>query len=184
MLQFTTATTEDQLNQILELQYSNLPEQLSEQDIKSDGFLTCRHDLDLMRRMNTPHPHIIALEDDHVQGYALVLRQEMKGSVPILDPLFAKINTLKWNGQAMNEWSFFVMGQICVAKSHRGQGVFSGLYQKMREEYATTYQICITEVSARNARSQQAHEKVGWETAHSYTAPDGHPWNLLVWHWC
>lgn len=48
MIEFTTATNPTELLQILELQQQNLPEKLSETDKKEQGFVTVRHDLELL----------------------------------------------------------------------------------------------------------------------------------------
>jgi RimJ/RimL family protein N-acetyltransferase len=73
------------------------------------------------------------------------------------------------------------MGQICVAKAFRGQGVFDGLYAKMRTICAGEFDFTITEVAARNTRSMRAHERVGFKTLHQYDdTSSGETWRLIL----
>lgn len=51
------ALSKADLQGILALQQQNLPSALSPEE---QGFVTVRHDLPLLRKMNTPHPHRIA----------------------------------------------------------------------------------------------------------------------------
>jgi L-amino acid N-acyltransferase YncA len=49
-----------------------------------------------------------------------------------------------------------------------GQGVFDLLYAGHREHYARSYQLLVTEISARNARSLRAHQRVGFSELTRY----------------
>ena len=61
------------------------------------------------------------------------------------------------------------MGQVCVAKEFRGQGVFHQLYAAHKSLLSKQYNYCITEVSTRNLRSLQAHFVVGFELLYHFT---------------
>lgn len=181
-LQFTTVTTPVEVQQILDLQAQNLAPALSAEAIASQGFVTVRHDPDVLQRMNDATPAIIAKDGDVLAGYALVMPREFAAAVPILLPMFEMLNGLSWRGenlQAHARW--FVMGQICVAEGYRGQGVFDGLYLKMKEVYRPHYDFTVTEVAERNTRSMRAHERVGFETLHVYPdATTGEVWRVIV----
>jgi len=62
------------------------------------------------------------------------------------------------------------MGQICVAKSHRRMGVFKGLYNYMAKVMKAQFDKIITEVSANNQRSLDAHLYSGFNILLEYTA--------------
>jgi hypothetical protein len=115
-------------------------------------------------------------------GYALVMRREFEKDIPVLQPMFGQFNDLVYNGKKLGDQSYFVMGQICVAKPYRGMGVFAGLYAKMREEMAPHFQYVITEIDKKNTRSQRAHEKVGFKTIAEYHSDfDNEDWLIVLW---
>ena len=64
--------------------------------------------------------------------------------------------------------SFYVMGQICIAESCRGGGLFDALYAAHRAQFADRYELIVSEISARNGRSLRAHERVGFSTLTKY----------------
>lgn len=176
---FGPAGGAEDLNQILVLQQSNLPENLDREEILSQGFVTVRHDFALLQAMNAAAPHIVAKYHDQVVGYALTMLPSFADRVPILDHMFDRINTLSWKGRPLVDWRYYAMGQVCVAKSFRGQGVFDGLYEGHRRYLSPAFEAVITEVSTRNTRSLRAHERVGFETLEVYRAPDGQEWALI-----
>jgi RimJ/RimL family protein N-acetyltransferase len=173
--------TDQQLEQILQLQRRNTVAALSIDEVAAQGFVTVQHDLDLLREMNQVDQHIIALRDQRVIGYALVMQREFEARLPILKPLFGQIRSLTHNGRSVEDYRYFIMGQVCVAKPFRGQGVFEGLYQCMRRCYGGRYDFVITEVATRNQRSIRAHEKVGFRLLRSYK--HGEQWDLIYWDW-
>ncbi|WP_052085232.1 GNAT family N-acetyltransferase [Cellulophaga sp. E6(2014)] len=61
------------------------------------------------------------------------------------------------------------MGQICVSKNHRTQGVFRGLYAHMKKHLEQKYDTIITEIDSLNNRSMQAHKAVGFKEMVRYT---------------
>ena len=132
MITYGISTTEEELKGILELQQNNLQRNISPEELKSQGFVTVEHDLDLLTRMNSPYGHIIAKEDDKVVGYTLVELPEWKYEIPVLIEMFDQIDSITYEGESLGESKYFTMGQVCVAKSHRGQGVFAGLYAEIK----------------------------------------------------
>ena len=74
------------------------------------------------------------------------------------------------------------MGQICVDKNYRKQGIFRGLYRFYKEELQHQFDYLITEVAAINLRSMQAHEAVGFKIIDTYQE-DGIVWNIMLWDW-
>ena len=134
MVHYSIAKTASDLYEILALQKKNLPQNLSKNEIKSQGYVTVSHSYDLLAEMNTKKAHIIAKSNEKVIGYALVMLEMFKDRIPVLIPMFEQIKTLKWKGKSMLEIPFFIMGQVCIEKSFRRQGIFSGLFQKMKLE--------------------------------------------------
>ena len=178
----TQATHKSQLKGILELQEANLRENLDESTRNTEGFLTVSHSLELLEEMNRKIRHIIAIDHDKVVGYALAMSGEMRDRLPVLEPMFQKIDTISFRGKPLKESNYYVMGQICIAREYRGAGLFSGLYEKHRECYANNHHYLITEVSGHNQRSLRAHEKQGFQTILKYRDETDH-WHLILWDW-
>jgi ribosomal protein S18 acetylase RimI-like enzyme len=162
------------LEQILDLQRCNLPRSLDAPTATQQGFVTVEHDLDVLRRMHELEPSIVARSGASLAGYALVMPVPCRGFVPVLEPMFQRLEGLKRR--------FYVMGQICVDRPWRGRGVFDSLYRAHRDHLSDRYDLVVTEVSARNSRSLRAHLRVGFRELERYRdATDD--WVLLSWDW-
>jgi hypothetical protein len=181
-IQFGVAVREDELRQILELQKSNHSEGIGEEQKFSEGFVTVQHNMELLIKMNSIAPQIIAKEGDKVVGYGLVIRPELKFVVPILIPMFDLIETLYYKGKLLNSCRYYVMGQICVAQGHHSNGIFEGLCKKHRDVYSPEYDLCLTEVATRNRRSMKAHNRIGFKTIHTFRN-SSEEWNIVLWDW-
>ena len=181
-IRFTTVTQAGEVGQIAELQAANLRSALTPEAAASQGFVTVRHALDVLDRMNQTAPGVIAKDGDRIVGYALVMPREFAADVPILAPLFQMLEGLAWKGVPLRESPrWFVMGQICIAEGYRGRGIFDGLYRAMADEYRDRYDFTVTEVAARNTRSLRAHARAGFRTLHVYPDPStGEEWHVIV----
>lgn len=162
------------------LQRANLPARLTEQEARREGFVTVEHDLDLLTRMNTPHPHIVARAAGEIIGYALVMGREMAKSIPVLLDMFEQINAIVYRGNRLGQSRYVVMGQICIAKAWRGKGVFAGLYEAMARRLSGHFDYIITEIALRNTRSMRAHEKAGFEKVLEYRGATGEDWTIVL----
>ena len=69
--------------------------------------------------MHAQIPQIVAVKNQMLAGYALSMTQELKASVPVLIPLFERLDKLSYNGRAVKDLSYYLMGQICVDKAFR-----------------------------------------------------------------
>jgi ribosomal protein S18 acetylase RimI-like enzyme len=168
---------EAELAQILELQQRNLPRNLDERDIAENGFVTVEHTLDVLRRMHALAPSIVAKDGAELAGYALVMPVECRSFVPVLQPMFQRLEAL-----GIFQRRFYVMGQICLAEPYRGRGVFDLLYRAHHERLRDRFDAVVTEVSVRNPRSLRAHQRVGFEELERYRdATD--EWVVLIWNW-
>lgn len=181
-LLFTTATTDAELHQILALQQQNLYKNTPQEYQKDQGFTTVEHTFEVLKTMNDALPQVIAKDGDEVVGYALVMPRTFGALVPELTPMFDIVGELLWKNIPIHQQRFYVMGQICVAQSHRGQGIFDGLYAQHRQQFSADFDLCVTEIAVRNTRSARAHERVGFQQIHTY---QDHTdlWNVVVWDW-
>ena len=171
-----------ELEQILALQRKNLKQELPEEELRSQGFVTVQHDLAALEQMHALAPSVIALQGSELVAYALMMPRECRALMPVLVPMFELFDRLEYRGKPMNDYRFYVMGQICIGKAHRGKGLFELLYHKHRELYQPRFDFIITEVAVRNQRSLRAHERVGFQTVHTYRdATD--EWAVVLWDW-
>jgi ribosomal protein S18 acetylase RimI-like enzyme len=176
MLTYTLSTTEDELRQILELQQCNLPSFITEDERKKEGFVTVQHDFNLLKEMHFKCPHTLAKDGDTIVGYALSMHPDFGEHIEILRPMFAQIKEAK--NQYFDSATYMVMGQICIAKEYRKQGIFRNLYETMKTTLLSDYSAIVTEVDSNNERSLNAHYAVGFEDLGRYTS-EGKEWVLL-----
>ena len=179
IITYGRAETRKDLESILALQQLNLPSVLNEDEILEQGFVSVEHSLLLLRLLNAPDAHIIAKDNHELVGYTLVMNSNHRKAIPMLVPMFEKIDQLKLKGRSLNN-NYVVMGQVCIAKAYRGIGVFSGLYTHMIKVLSHKFQFLITEVSTKNQRSIRAHEKFGFTSLLIYTDADGVEWSILI----
>ncbi|MCX2761580.1 GNAT family N-acetyltransferase [Aquimarina muelleri] len=174
---YTLTTCDEELEQIIKLQQNNLPSFISKKEKEAEGFVTVTHDLSILRKMNSKQPHIVAKDKDKVVGYALSMLKDFKDDIEILKPMFAMID----NHLDLSS-SYVVMGQVCIDKVYRRQGIFRGLYQAMKNELEKKYDFLITEVASNNIRSLQAHQAIGFKTLITYQS-NNIQWHLIYWDW-
>ncbi len=180
-VQFTTVSTDREVQQILDLQAANHISSQTPELIESQGFVTVRHDPDVLLAMNRARPSVIAKDGDKLAGYCLVMPREFRDRVPILQPMFDMLDGLHWHGKSLRDLRWFVMGQVCVAEGYRGQGVFDGMYRHLREVCRGDFDFVVTEISARNPRSLAAHRRVGFEDLHVFSDPvAGELWHIVA----
>ena len=164
MIIYKRASTLKELEQILLLQKTNLPENLSDIEKTEQGFVTVKHTLEILKKMNDVCPHTIAIHNNKVIGYALSMTKDFAEDITVLKPMFLEINSL------IIDIAYIVMGQICIDKKFRKQGVFRDLYSFMKEQVAKKHQLIITEIDFKNKRSLVAHEKIGFKKLNTYVA--------------
>ncbi|MBS2027507.1 MAG: GNAT family N-acetyltransferase [Deltaproteobacteria bacterium] len=177
MLEVRPVSSDHDLEQILALQRQNLARSLTSEQVSSEGFVTVEHTLEALEKMHALEPSIVAVDGAALVGYALVMPVACRAFLPILEPMFERFEAL-----GLMRERFYVMGQICVAESWRGRGVFDLLYQGHRDRFRGHDDSVITEVATRNTRSMRAHERVGFKVIDRYRdATD--EWAIIRWDW-
>jgi GNAT superfamily N-acetyltransferase len=174
---YKRASTLNELEQIRALQLQNSYQNISSEEKLQEGFVTVQHSVALLEQMNYACAHIIAKDNDIVVGFALVMLSSFRNEIKALIPMFERIGEL-----VSKDKTYAVMGQICVDKDHRKQGIFRGLYHFYKEELQHQFDYLITEVAAINLRSMQAHEAIGFKIIDTYDE-DGIVWNIILWDW-
>jgi ribosomal protein S18 acetylase RimI-like enzyme len=178
---FEVASTDKHFEQILQLQKQNLFSAISEEQQAQQGFVFAEHTISLLKMMAAELPQVIAVSNGKVIGYNLAMPVSMKNEIPSLVPMFAEFERSKYKGRPLTSYHFMVGGQVCVDKDFRGQGLLSRLYHETRNRLSSGYELCVTEVSARNTTALKAHQKMGFEVVSTYH--DGKElWKVVVWN--
>lgn len=183
MIIYTSADSNKDLEGILALQQLNLPINLSSKEIASEGFLTVVHRLADLRSMNAVEKHIVAKEDDKVIAYVLAMTKASQNDIAVLKPMFQTFDSIYFDNRPVSSYNYIVVGQVCVDRKYRGQGVFDKCYETYKEKFQSTYDFAITEIATRNSRSINAHRRIGFKQLHRYVAPNGEEWSMVVWKW-
>jgi len=183
MITYTTSKTQEELEQILALQKQNLAVRLTVEEITAQGFVTVSHRYEDLYKMNEREAHVIAKDNDRVIAYLLAMTVHARFDIPILRPMFEMFEEVMYQQKKIADYNYMVVGQVCVAAGYRGQGIFDACYAAYKNYYKDKYDFAITEIATRNQRSLNAHKRVGFKTIHTYIAPDGEEWNIVLWEW-
>ncbi|HEU4902039.1 MAG TPA: GNAT family N-acetyltransferase [Flavisolibacter sp.] len=183
MIHYKKAGTQAELKGILHLQQQNLAPALTEAEMNSQGFVTVMHSLEMLQRLNDIEPHIIAKDNENVVAYLLAMTAQSQDNIPVLRPMFGLFRNVPFAGKTIADFHYLVVGQVCVDKNYRSQGILDDCYAFYRQAYQNTYDFAVTEIAANNPRSLRAHKRVGFEDVYRYTAPDGVEWVIVVWNW-
>lgn len=172
------ASNDKELYEILDLQKQNLKHTLTSESKLKEGFVTVKHSFEVLKRMNDKCAHCIAKDNDKVVGYALCMLNEFRNEVPELVAMFNYMDGII-ESKGLTELNYFIMGQVCVDNSYRGQGIFRGLYSFLNSELKKNFDAVVTEVNTKNRRSSDAHKAVGFELLDTHT-DDGEDWELII----
>jgi len=183
MIIYTTAQSENDLHGILNLQKANLRINLSEAEINSQGFVTVVHSFSDLKKLNDIEAHVIAKEGERVVAYLLAMTAKSRNDIPILLPLFEMFERVSFGTELISNCNYIVVGQVCVAKEYRGQGVLAKTYLKYKERFEDKYDFAITEIDNSNQRSLHAHRKIGFIEIHRYMSSSKTEWVVVTWDW-
>jgi GNAT superfamily N-acetyltransferase len=180
MTEITIASTDQHLEQILELQRRYHASAVSAEVQSVEGFVFVEHTLPLLRRMAAESPQAIALSEGRVVGYCLSLPLSLQVEVPVLGPMFEQFRRCVYRGKPLSAYRFVVGGQVCVDREHRGKGLLARLYEQIRLSLGQSCDLCVTEIATRNRVSVRAHEKMGFEIISAYSEPR-EEWVIVAW---
>lgn len=183
VINYKHSVSDRELKAILELQAENLARVISPEEAAREGFVTLKHDFEILTKMNSPYPHSIAMDNDKIAGYALVSELHHFDHFPEMKPALDIMNNVIYQGKKLSERKYFFMGQTCVAKAYRGQGVLAGMYEHQRQHLAPIFEYNVTIISSKNVRSMRAHEKIGFQVIKSVPLPEGYNWEIVLWDW-
>ena len=172
----TTSDVKD-FERILALQSDNFKSALTESEIASQGFVTLQMSMEELNHIRGGYGHVVAKNGlGEVVAYALVMLKSKGLEIPQFAGLFHTMDTLPIF--SAGSVSYFILGQICVAKAYRGQGLFDRVYHRLFAEMAKEFDYIATEVAKVNARSLRAHVRMGFEVVREHEE-DGEIWCIV-----
>src|SRR4030095_11635360 len=183
MIVYTTANSKNDLEGILNLQKRNLASSLTKAEIQSQGFVTVDHSYEQLARLNDYEKHVIAKENEKVVGYLLAMTKRSRLDIPVLIPMFELFEAISYRDKKISTYNYLVVGQVCIDKDWRGQGILDDCYAAYREQYKTKYDFAITEIARTNLRSLNAHKRIGFKEIKIYASPDKTEWSVVLWDW-
>lgn len=173
---YKRSSSYQELHEILDIQKRNVKSILTDEELRSEGFITVNHNFEMLKKMNDTCPHIIVKDGNTVAGYALVMLPSFKQEIPTLIPMFNIADEL------LGDKNYLAMGQICIDKPYRKLGLFRGMYQYYRKELQNKFDCLITEVASDNIRSLEAHKRIGFKILLTQIRSDT-SWVLMKWGW-
>lgn len=174
------ASSDRQLEQIVELQRRNLRDRVAADEQATHGFVFAEHTVPLLRTMAAALPQVIATSGGVVVGYNLAMSVALRDTMPQLVPMFDEFDRTVYRGRPLSTYEFVVGGQVCVDRAFRGRGLLGRLYRETVDRAPRGVELCVTEIAARNAVSLKAHRRAGFEVISSYH--DGAElWCIAVW---
>ena len=182
-LVYTTSQTDEDLLGIMALQQSNLRTNLSKEDVFNQGFVTVVHTLEDLRKMNDIEQHIICKDGDKIVAYLLAMTVQSKNDLPILFPMFEKFEKIQYLDKPVSQFNYIIVGQACINKNYRGQGILDQSYAIFRDRFKDKYDFAITEISCSNERSLKAHKRIGFFEVYIYQDPGKEEWSVVIWEW-
>ena len=174
--------TEQELIGLKQLQTNNLRRIIGEEEAMKEGFVTSEYALSLLQQMHIIHPSIIMKEGNEVVGYTIVTNKAVYGAHPELDHLFNTLDATEYKGALLKNSNYILVGQVCVAKTHRGQGWVPKMYDYYKNLHAKNYTFLVTDISQANKRSVRIHQKIGFETI-GVIEQVGTCWDIVLWDW-
>lgn len=180
----TTVQSDADVRGILSLQQKNLKKNLSSDEIASQGFVTVEHEYSVLKAMNDAQASVIAKDGEEVVAYCLAMLPEFRNDVKELKVLFDEIDQINYQNKLLKDYKYVVMGQVCVGKGFRSIGLFDKMYQKLKEELADRFELCVTDISMNNPRSLKAHGRVGFIPIKDFADQQlNETWRIVLWDW-
>lgn len=183
MIEFTQAKTRQDLSGILALQRANLSTFLTDEEIKSQGFVTVIHSFEELKNLNKIENHLIAKDGNNVIAYLLAMTEKSKYDLPVLIPMFELFKSIEFEQKKISSYNYLVVGQVCVDKEYRGTGILAQCYASYKNYYSNKYDFAITEIAATNLRSLNAHKRVGFKEIYRYHSEKQIQWVIVLWDW-
>lgn len=156
------ACSKNDFADVVKLQNENMAAVLSEEE-KQDGFLSGGFGEDEYARMNETGRVIVSYDGDSIVGFLAAGTVDFNMNYGLPSAMIKSFPSLAFEDRTLNEYQVIIAGPVCVAKSHRGKGIFLDLYRTFENNMPSEIELITTLVSTSNPRSLAAHHKAGLE---------------------
>ena len=174
--------TFNQLKEVKNLQSKNLKSNLSSTTKFSDGFLTASYSISFLKSITKKSPSIIAEAEGEIVGYLLASTKDSTKGDEFLKNLIMKINQKVYKSKQLSKLDFIIVAQLCVAATHRAQGIVKKMYTLFKNKYSSVYPFCLTVVDIENKRSVRAHLNEGFKIIDSIKMGNSEAF-IIIWDW-
>lgn len=148
-----TSATLDDIQAILDLQEQNLR--------INGGALSVRFSREWFEKAIVDMPIVVARSDENVVGYVVSTPLTAQAHEPIIQ---AMLRAYPGSPGAYN------YGPICVAESHRGQGLALAMFEQLRAQLPGREGF--TFIRADNVPSRNVHKKMGMQEVAEFALKD------------
>ena len=183
MITYTTSKTDEDFIGIQALQKANLPHNLTESEMESQGFVTVVHTVEDLKKLNAYEKHLVIKDNGLIVGYLLAMTKNSRNDIPVLIPMFHLFDTISYKGKLVSEYNYLVVGQVCIDKDYRGLGLMDKSYAAYKANFKNKYDFAITEISVNNIRSIKAHKRIGFVEINTYRDANNLDWRVVIWDW-
>ncbi len=171
---------EEDLADVARLQQENLARNVSEKERQEQGFVSVETSPELLKEIAEQEGITVARVQGKVVGYLMPMSVEHGRAIPLLDPFIERFKNVQFEGKPLQDYRYCILGQICIDKNYRGQGILEKLYQELETRLAGKYDLGISEIGANNPRSLRAHlDKMHFQVAEQYSA-EGRDWYVVI----
>ncbi|QHT68068.1 GNAT family N-acetyltransferase [Rhodocytophaga rosea] len=179
---FKPVQTATELLHIAALQHENQRRNLSQSERQQYGFISADYNFDVLIQMHMAEPSLISKSNDQLIAYCLAFPPHLLKKIPALQYMSRILNQVDYQGMPLSMFHYLFVGQVCIAKEFRGQGIFDDLYSIYKTAYSSRYDMAVTAIPKENLRSMRAHQRVGFQEIctfdHSFD-----PWSLVLCDW-
>jgi len=141
---------------LLALQEANLRENLTSEE-RSQGFLSARFSADQFAQMDAAVAVAVGSVNGQIASYLCGSTVEMNRRFPLLSAMIDCYARLQWQGRALDRYTSFVYGPVCIDRYFRGAGLLRGMYRTLLEATAVRFEIGVALVAKENSHSLAAH---------------------------
>ncbi len=182
MIHIRTSQSVDDLKGIKNLLSENHRSNLTEKELIAQGFITINYSIDDLKALHETASSVIAMDNNKIIGYALAATKSSVGINHLLDDLINFIDNTMYQSKLLRESKYIVVGQLCVAKSHRRQKMAQHIYKKFQQTYGNDYHYCITSIDKKNSGSLKAHLLRGFKEIQT-TRYKSNSYSVVLWDW-
>jgi hypothetical protein len=154
-VEFRRATADD-YPAIFRLQTANLVDNLGP-DERDDGFLAAGFTVPQIDQIARDLGIIVAEDRGVVVGCVCCLRPEFEHSPPAMAEMVRRLDQVRFRGRPLCQQRPFVYGPVVIDRAKRGCGGLRGLYQRLLQEVAGTFDVGVALVAEENRHSVDAH---------------------------